>query len=105
MLDEVQKNLKTAYNRLCYSDHPLCYTQLAMVRDEMCNIRDQKLNEITKHTLQGQVDEILKIKEPLETLDDVFHYNDLPCPRLLLVLGAPGNCHCLAICVCCNCIV
>ena len=91
VLDEVQKKLKTAYKHLYSSDHPHCYIQLALVRDEMCNIRDKKLNEITRHTLQGQVDEILKIKEPLKTLQDVFHYNNLRCPRLLLILGAPGQ--------------
>ena len=91
MFCEVQKKLKTAYNHICNSDHPHRYIQLALVRHEMCNIRDKKLNEITRHTLQGQVDEILKIKEPLKTLEDVFHYGSLPCPRLLLVLGAPGN--------------
>ena len=100
MLDEVQKKLKTAYKHLCNSDHPHCYIQLALVRDEMCNIRDkEKLNEITRHTLQGQVDGILKIKEPLKTLEDVFHYNNLPCPRLLQILGAPGKHYHLNICV------
>ena len=91
MLDEVQKKLKIAYKHFDCCDHPHCYIQLALVRDEMCNIRDKKLNKITRHTLQGQVDEILKIKEPLKTLEDVFHYNNLPCPRLLLILGAPGQ--------------
>ena len=91
MLDKVQKKLKAAYNHLCSSDHPHCYIQLALVRGELCHIRDKKLNEITRHTLQGQVDEILKIKEPLKTLEDVFHYNSSPCPRLLLILGAPGK--------------
>ena len=104
VLDEVQKKLKTAYNHICNSDHPHCYIQLALVRDEMCNIRDKKLNKITRHTLQGQVDEILKIKEPLKTLEDVFHFKNSPCSRLLLVLGAPGNSHRLVICVCYNCI-
>ena len=92
VLDEVQNKLKTAYKHICNSDDPHCYIQLALVRDEICNIRDKRLNEITRHTLQGQVDEILKIKEPLKRgLEDIFHYNDLPCPRLILILGAPGN--------------
>ena len=92
MLGEVQNKLKTAYKHVCYSDNPHCYIQLALVRDDICNIRDhERLNEITRHTLQGQVDEILKIKEPLKRgLEDIFHYNDSPCPRLILILGAPG---------------
>ena len=109
MLDEVQNKLKTAYKRICSSDNPHCYIQLALVRDKICSIHDKRLNEITRHTLRGQVDEILNIKEPLKRgLEDIFHYNDSPCPRLILILGAPGNniiCvtklpdTCLAICV------
>ena len=99
ILDEVQKKLKTAYKHFCNSDHPHCYIQLALVRDKMCNIGDKNLNKITRHTLQGQVDEILKIKEPLKTLEDVFHYNSSPCPRLLQILGAPGKHYHLHICV------
>ena len=92
VLEEVQNKLKTAYKRICDSDDPHCYIQLALVRDEICNIRDKRLNEITRHTLQGQVDEILKIKESLKRgLEDIFYYNDSPCPRLILILGAPGN--------------
>ena len=109
VLDEVQNKLKTAYKRICSSDNPHCYIQLALVRDEICNLHDKRLNKITRHTLQGQVDKILKIKESLNGgLEDIFHYNDSPCPRLILILGAPGNniiCvtklpdTCLAICV------
>ena len=93
MLGEVQNKLKTVYKHVCYSDNPHYYIQLALVREEIRNIRDQRLNEITRHTLQGQVDEILKIKEPLKRgLEDIFHHKDLPCPvpRLILILGAPG---------------
>ena len=92
VLGEVQNKLKTAYKRICNSDDPHCYIQLALVRDDICSIRDKRLNEITRHTLQGQVDKILKIKEPLKRgLEDIFHYKDSPCPRLILILGAPGN--------------
>ena len=91
MLDEVQNKLKTAYKCIRNSDNPHSYLQLALVRDEICNIRDKRLNEITRHTLQGQVDEILKIKEPLKRgLEDIFHYDNLPCPKLTIILGAPG---------------
>ena len=93
-LDKVQDKLKTEYKYRCIpgSDNPHCYIQLALVRDQICNKQDyERLNEITRHTLQGQVDEILKIKEPLKRgLEDIFHYNDSPCPRLIIILGAPG---------------
>ena len=93
MLGEVQNKLKTAYKSICNSDKPHSYIQLALVRDEICNMYDKRLNDITRHTLQGQVDKILKIKEPLKRgLEDIFHYNDSPCPpRLILIMGAPGN--------------
>ena len=91
-MSEVQKKLKTAYEHFCNSDHPHCYIQLALVRDEICNLRDKKLDEITRRTLLGQVDEILKMKEQLNRgLEDIFHYNNLSCPRLILILGAPGK--------------
>ena len=99
LLSEVQKKLKTAYEHYCNSDHPHCYIQLPLVRDEICNLRDKKLDEITRCTLLGQVDEILKMKEQLKRgLEDIFHYNNLSCPRLILILGAPGKkCSYLAI--------
>ena len=94
LLDEVQNKLKTAYKHICHSDNPHYYIQLALVRDEICDIEDEKLNKITRLTLQGHVDEILRIKEPLKRgLEDIFHYNNLPCPRLIQILGAPGSKH------------
>ena len=92
MLNEVQTKLKKEYEYWCLGDNPHQYVLLALVRDELHDIRDQKLNEITRHTLHGQVDEILKMKEPLKRgLEDIFHYNNLPCPRVILILGAPGT--------------
>ena len=94
MLNEAQAKLRKGYENLCNSDSPHHYVQLALVRDEICDIDmdGQKLNEITRHTLHGQVDEILKMKEPLKRgLEDIFHYNNLLCPRLILILGAPGT--------------
>ena len=93
-MDEVQNKLKTEYKYRCIpvTDNPHCYIQLALVQDEICNKHDnERLNKITRHTLQGQVDEILRMKEPLKRgLEDIFHYNDSPCPRLIVILGAPG---------------
>ena len=58
---------------------------------EDVTIRDENLNEITKLSLQGEVDKILKKKEPLGGLKDIFHYQNKPCPRLILIMGAPGE--------------
>jgi len=68
------------------------YIRLALVdKEDVITIRDENLNEITKMTLQGEVDKILKKKEPLGDLKDVFHYQNKPCPRLILIMGAPGE--------------
>jgi len=61
------------------------------VDKEDINIQDENLNEITKLTLQGEVDKILKKKEPLNQLIDIFHYKHGPCPRLILIMGGPGK--------------
>jgi len=67
------------------------YVRLALVKKEIVTIRDENLNEITKLTLQGEVDKVLMKKEPLGDLEDIFHYQNKPCPRLILVMGAPGE--------------
>ena len=67
------------------------YVRLALVDKEVVTIRDENLDEITKLTLQGEVDRILKKKEPLNNLKDIFHYQNKPCPRLILIMGAPGE--------------
>ena len=91
MLDEVQNKLKTAYIHGDHSDQPRYYIQLALVQEDVCDIEDKRLRELVIHTLQGHIDEIKKMKNPLERgLEDIFHYNNSPCPRLILILGAPG---------------
>ena len=67
------------------------YVRLALVEKEDVTIRDEKLNEITKLTLQGDVDKILKKKKPLSDLKDIFHYQNKPIPRMILLMGAPGE--------------
>jgi len=52
---------------------------------------DKNLEEITRLTLQGQVDEILLKKEQLNEMRDIFHYQSKPCPRLILIMGGPGK--------------
>ena len=52
---------------------------------------DKNLEEITRLTLKGQVDEILLKKEQLGELRDIFHYQNKPCPRLILIMGGPGE--------------
>lgn len=61
---------------------------LALVDKEDVTIRDESLNEITTLSLQGEVGKILKKKRPLNGLKDIF---TKPCPRLILIMGAPGK--------------
>ena len=71
--------------------HVVQYVRLALIEKTDVTIRDKSLNDITKLTLLGEVDKILKKKEPLGTLKDIFHYQNKPCPRLILIIGGPGE--------------
>ena len=74
-----------------HTDWPLQYVRLALVKGEKVTRADKNLQEITRLTLQGQVDEILLRKEPLGDLRHIFHYKNKPCPRLILIMGGPGE--------------
>ena len=67
------------------------YIRLAIVEKEDVTPRDENLNEVTKLTLQGDVDRILKKKQPLGDLREIFHYENEPCPRLIVIMGGPGE--------------
>jgi len=67
------------------------YIRLALVEKEDVTRNDKNLNEITKLSLLGEVDYILKRKTQLGELIDIFHYQNKPCPRLILVMGGPGE--------------
>ena len=86
--------LKARYIKHLSTDHtdwPLKYVRLALVKGEKVTRADKNLEEITRLTLQGQVDELLLRKEPLGDLRDIFHYENKPCPRLILIMGGPGE--------------
>ena len=90
--------LKARYKRLKptsktdYPKHKVSqYIRLALIEKEDMTLRDDHLNELTKLTLQGATDSILKKKEPLNDLEDIFHYQNEPCPRLILIMGGPGE--------------
>ena len=67
------------------------YVHLVLVKQEEIKRTDKNLEEATKLTLQGQIDELLLRKEPLGELTDIFHYQNKPCPHLILILGGPGE--------------
>ena len=60
------------------------YVKLAIVKKE-------SVTQKHKCTVKGNIDRILKIKEPLADLREIFHYENKPCPRLILIMGGPGE--------------
>ena len=79
--------LKTRYLRLLptaktdWPKHKVTeYIRLALVEQEDITLKDDNLDEVTKLTLQGDVDRILKKKQLLGDLREIFHYEDKPCP-------------------------
>ena len=91
VMDDVRHRLQARYRPSTGSDDPHCYIQLALIKQSKINRHGKQLNEITKLTLQGHVDEILEIKEPLNGIKDIFYHGNMLCPRLILILGAPGK--------------
>ena len=91
ILDKIKERLKVMNGPSPDSDEPHCYIRLALLKDGKISRHDKKLNDITKLTLQGQVDEITQMKEPLNGIKDIFHYKDTICPRIILIIGAPGD--------------
>ena len=67
------------------------YVRLAIIEKEDVTLRDKNFDELTRLTLQGDVDKILKKKKPLSDLREIFHYENEPCPRLILIMGGPGE--------------
>ena len=67
------------------------YVRLAIIEKEDITLRDKNFDEFTRLTLQGDIDKILKKKKPLSDLRDIFHYMNEPCPRLILIMGGPGE--------------
>ncbi|XP_065900737.1 NACHT, LRR and PYD domains-containing protein 3-like isoform X3 [Dysidea avara] len=86
----VVNRLQARYLRYLSTDWPHYYVRLALVKREKVTRADKNLEEITRLTLKGQVDEILLKKEQLGELRDIFHYQNKPCPRLILIMGGPG---------------
>ena len=95
VIEKTKKRLKSRYKALFNpnSDDPHHYIQLAIIRQSKVNRNDKHLNDITKLTIQGLVDDILEVKEQLDGIKDIFHYKNTKCPRIILILGAPGRLH------------
>ena len=90
--------LKKRYLRLlptAETGWPKCtvieYVRLAIVEKDNITLKDKNLNEVTKLTLQGDIDRILKKKEPLGDLREIFHYQNRSLLRLIVIMGGPGE--------------
>ena len=88
------EKLKKRYLKFQQPTHCVTqYVRLALVLEqEDITPGDGCLDKITKLTLQGEIDIIRKKKEALNGLEDIFHYESQPCPRLILIVGGPGKC-------------
>ena len=96
-IDIIVRRLKSRYIRklptakIDWPKHKVTqYVRLALVEKDDIILKDD-LNDITKLTTQGDVDRILKKKQPLGDLREIFHYQDEPCPRLIVIMGGPGE--------------
>ena len=87
------RRLKSRYLRLLPTAKNIVmeYVRLAIVQKEDVTLRDENLTEVTKLTLQGDVDRILKKTQPLGDLREIFHYKDKQLPRLIVIIGGPGE--------------
>ena len=93
-LGDATNMLRVRYIRDFTSDEgegPVKYIELALVKNEKVTRVDKNLEAFTKLTLRGQVDELLQKKERLGDLRDIFYYQNKPCPRLILIMGGPGE--------------
>ena len=97
-LDVAADGLRTRYLRqlpTAKADWPkhlvTSYIQLALVEKEDIKESSDQLNYVTTLTLRGGVDRILKKKQPIYDLREIFHYNNQPIPRLILIMGGPGE--------------
>lgn len=68
------------------------YVKLALVEKDDVTLRDDHVDDLTKLTLQGGNDQILKKKTPINDLSGIFHYkNEQLHDRLILIMGGPGE--------------
>ena len=66
------------------------YIKLALVEKEDVILRDDYIDYLMKLRSQGGVDTVLKEKA-INDLREIFHYNNKPIPRLILIMGGPGE--------------
>ena len=99
-LDDAVDTLRTRYlgqpshGKTEFPKNPVIdYVKLALIKNENMTLEHDHINDLTKLTLQGGagVDKILKKKLPINDLKEIFHYNNEPIPRMIIIMGGPGE--------------
>ena len=67
------------------------YVKLALIEKDDVTLRDDYIDDLIKLRSQVGVDKLLK-KKAINDLREIFHCNNEPIPRLILVVGGPGKC-------------
>ena len=62
------------------------YVNLTFAVREDTTLSDFSINKSTKQLMQNEM-----IDGPFSDLKNIFHYQDLPCPRVILLVGGPGE--------------
>ena len=66
------------------------YVKLALVEKDDVTLLDDYIDDLKKLQSRGGVDKLLK-KKAVNDLREIFHYNNEPIPRLILIVGGPGE--------------
>jgi len=80
---------KTDWPKHCVTD----FVKLAVVEKGDEDIYEH-MNTITRLQLCGELNKVMSNRKPLDDLSEIFHYQGRPCPRLILIMGAPGMAVC-----------
>ena len=66
------------------------YVKLSLIEKDDVTLRDDYIDNLIKLRSQVGMDKIMKKKE-INNLREIFHYNNEPIPRLILIIGGPGE--------------
>ena len=81
--------VKSDWPKHCVFD----YVKLALIEKEDVTLRDDYIDNLVKLQSRGGVNKLLKKKTINDlSMREIFHYNNEQIPRLILVVGGPGEC-------------
>ena len=79
-------HVKSDWPKHCVFD----YVKLVLVEKDDVTLPDDYIDDLKNLQSWGGVDKLLK-KKAINNLREIFHYNNEPIPRLILVVGGPGE--------------